>query len=396
MKPKIEDELPPVYDPTIPPPGVPKRPREVDISVTGRCNLKCSYCFYADEMAALNDLPTERWLKIFKELGELGVQRVCLTGGEVFTRPDLFELIDGVIANRMRYSLLTNGTLITEKTIEAFGKEKRRLRLDSIQVSIDGSRAEVHDLSRPPQSFGRALRGLRLLQEHGFPVSVRVTINRHNVDDLENIAELLLEDVGLPGFSTNEAAEMGTARCFGGDVVLTEKERQLAMGALLMLRAKYEGRINATAGPLARAQMFAEIDRQLKCGETKTPGRGTLCSCGGVFSKMAVLHDGTMVPCNLLPTLSMGVAGVNPLRESWLHHPSINAVRHRREIPLSALPSCHDCPYTGFCAGGCPAAVMSKIGKLNERDPGYCYRQYRDESQEVVDPVISRGRYDVL
>ena len=81
-------------------------PKHVDIAITGKCNLACQYCFYADEMVAHTDLPTERWLSFFEELGRFGVMTVCLTGGEVFTRPDLFELIDGIIANRMRYSLL--------------------------------------------------------------------------------------------------------------------------------------------------------------------------------------------------------------------------------------------------------------------------------------------------
>ena len=377
----MSTETSPVFDPTIPPVGLKPRPKTVEISVTGRCNLRCEYCFYADEMVALSDLPTERWLACFQQLGELAVQRVTLSGGEAFTRPDLFELIDGVIESRMRYSILTNGTLITEQTIAAFEEGKRRSRLDSIQVSIDGSCAEVHNKSRPPKSFHRALRGLRLLKAAGFPVTVRVTINRHNLDDLENVARLLMEDVGLGGFSTNEAEQMGSARCYGQDVVLNEEERQRAMATLTAINERYGGRIGAQAGPLSRARHFAEIAEKVADGETGIPGRGTLCSCGGVFSKMAILHDGTMVPCNLLPTLTMGVVGVNSIQEAWLHHPSINVVRQRRQIPLESLETCRDCPYTGFCAGGCPASVMSKFGRLNVIDPVICYREYEEQSE---------------
>jgi SynChlorMet cassette radical SAM/SPASM protein ScmE len=179
-------------------------PRHVDIAVTGRCNLSCAYCFYAEEMTARSDLPTRQWLDFFKVLGDAGVMTVCLTGGEAFSRPDFFELVDGVIANRMRYSVLSNGTLITAKTLAEFEKGKRRRRLDSIQISIDGASADVHDHSRP-NSFNRALHGLRLLKDAGFPMNVRVTINRFNYTDLENTARLLLEEVSLSGFSTNEA-----------------------------------------------------------------------------------------------------------------------------------------------------------------------------------------------
>jgi SynChlorMet cassette radical SAM/SPASM protein ScmE len=371
----------PYYDPTVPPSGLSLRPRSVDVAITGRCNLKCRYCFYADEMAALNDLSTERWLGVFDELGALAVQRVTISGGEAFTRPDIFELIDAVIANKMRYSLLTNGTLITEKTIAAFEQGKRRLRLDSIQVSIDGSRAEIHNKSRPPNSFERALRGLRMLKEAGFPVTVRVTINRHNVDDLENIAHLLLEDIGLASFGTNEAEPMGEAKtgaCSGQDVVLSEEQRRRAMKSLVELKERYPGRISATAGPLSRAEMFADIQERMSRGESSMTGRGTLSSCGGVFSKMSILHDGSMVPCNMLPTLTMGVVGINPIQEAWLHHPSINAVRYRRNIPLTELESCRDCPYSGFCTGGCPAGVMAKTGKLNSIDPEICFKIYNN------------------
>jgi len=382
----MSSEPPTIPDLTVPPPGLPRFPRELDLCITGRCNLKCRYCFYADEMAARNDLPTERWLALFEELGKLGVQRVCLSGGEAFTRPDLFELIDGIIASRMRYSMLTNGTLITPDTLKAFHVGKRRLRLDSIQVSIDGSRAEIHDQSRPPKSFDRALAGLRLLKEAGFPVTVRVTVNRTNLDDLPNIARLLLEDVGLASFSTNEAEQMGSARCYGDSMVLTSAERRRAMETLTRLNEKYEGRINAAAGPLALDRQFAEIEESLAHGKSSLPGRGKLCSCGGVFNKMAVLHDGTMVPCNLLPTLTMGVVGLHSLSEAWRCSPAINAVRYRREIPLASLPACQGCAYTGFCAGGCPGSVMARYGRLNARDPLVCYRIFKGEEAEESHP----------
>lgn len=370
-------------DLTLPPEGLSNAPKSVDLSLTGGCNLKCRYCFYADSMAARSDLPTGRWLSFFEELGILGVQRVSLSGGEVFVRPDIFTLIDGVIENRMRFSILSNGTLITEEVINALQEGKRRLRLDSIQVSIDGSSAGIHDLSRPPHSFDRAVRGLRLLVEAKFPVTVRVTLNHHNITDLENIAHLLIDDIGLLGFSTNEAEMMGTARCNGENIMLSVAERNSAMEVLTRLDERYGGRIGAQAGPLSRAKMFRDIEGRMARGETGIPGRGTLCSCGGVFSKMAVLHDGTMVPCNLLPALTMGVIGLHSLQDAWMRSPAINAVRRRWDVPLSALEECKDCQYTGFCTGGCPASVMAKSGRLIGIDPLSCYREYLREEKNI-------------
>jgi len=368
-----------VRDFTVPPPGLHKAPLELDLGITGRCNLSCWYCFYADCMQEKRDMPLPAWQRILAELGGLAVQRVCLSGGEVFLRDDLFAIIDSVIENRMRYSILTNGTLITETGLKEFDEGKRRLRLDSIQVSIDGSKAEIHDLSRPPKSFDRAVRGLRLLVDVGFPATVRVTLNRHNIDDLEAIARLLIDDIGLSGFSTNEAGAMGTARCQGDNIILSHDQRRAAMKTLAELSERYGHRISAAAGPLAMAEMVGEIDRLRNAEETHKAGRGTLCSCGGVFSKMAILHDGTMVPCNMLPTLVMGIAGMHPIREMWIHSPAINAVRYRYEVPLTSVSTCAACPYTGFCAGGCPALVMAQKGRHIGIDPLSCYRYLKGE-----------------
>jgi len=353
-------------------------PKHVDLAITGRCNLICQYCFYADEMTGRTDLPTGRWQAFFEELGQLGVMTACLTGGEVFTRSDLFELIDGLIANRMRYSLLSNGTLITEDVLAQFAIGKRRTRLDSIQVSIDGSQEAIHNHSRP-QSFQRALRGLRLLKNAGFPVTVRVTVNHYNVTDLANIARLLLEDVGLSGFSTNDAFACGAAKQAGGTIMLTNAQQRQAMQTLVDLTTRYHGRISAQAGSLVMAREAERIETLLAAGQTGLPDRGTLCSCGGVFTKIAVLHDGTIVPCHNLSPLHLGMIGKDDLRQIWLTHPTMLALRQRRTIPLSTLETCRDCRYQGFCAGGCPGGALAANGDYNTRDPSSCYRIFKGE-----------------
>jgi SynChlorMet cassette radical SAM/SPASM protein ScmE len=375
-------------------------PRHVDIAITGKCNLACPYCFFADEMVARGDLPTERWLSFFDELGRLGVMTVCLTGGEVFTRPDLFELIDGLVANRMRYSLLSNGTMITEETLKQFEKGKRRRRLNSIQISVDGSRAEVHDLSRP-RSFERACRGLKLLKEAKFPVTVRVTVNRHNVDDLENVARFLLDEVGLPSFDTNEAYACGATDRSEGNVILTPQQRQKAMDVLSRLADQYDRRIGAQAGPLVLAREIKTMDERLAAGRTSMPGRGTLSSCGGVFSQLGVMHDGTIVPCTILSVYPIGKIGEDRLQDVWLHHPTMVGLRRRRDIPLRSLETCRDCHYQGLCAGGCPAGAVYAYGNFNMRNPMDCFRvlkgtdPYFKLAEEALDLQTPNGNFSV-
>jgi SynChlorMet cassette radical SAM/SPASM protein ScmE len=146
-------------------------PKSVDLNITSKCNLRCTYCsHFSSEGQTDTDLPTEEWLKFFEELKECAVLDVCLSGGEPFYRKDIKELIAGVVANRMRFSMLSNGGLITEEILEFI---KSTGRCDSIQISIDGPGPESHDIARGKGSFSAALRGLELLLKHKIPATTR-------------------------------------------------------------------------------------------------------------------------------------------------------------------------------------------------------------------------------
>ena len=355
-------------------------PKTVSISITGKCNLKCKYCFYANEMEGLKDLSTEEWLNFFKQLKGLNIMDVSLTGGEAFIRPDLFELIDGIISNNMRYNILSNGTLINENILKKFENGKRRLRLDYIQISIDGSCAEIHNKSRP-NSFDRAIRGLRLLKEYGYPVVVRTTINRLNLYDLENIAYLLLEDIKLNSFGNNESMPIGSGCRNEASMSLTNKEKLEAMRIIEKLLKRYPGRLNAQAGPQAKLKMYAEMEHAKKTGEKpKTWQMGYLTACGCVFSKIDILHDGTIVPCCMLPGLKLGNILTDSIKEIWQNNKIMWDIRNRRKIPMNEVPGCEDCEWNQYCNGSCPGMAHQLTGDFNRANPEDCYREFKKET----------------
>ena len=354
-------------------PALSSGPRAVDLSLTGKCNLHCAYCFYADEMQGRNDLPIEEWLQFFAELETLPVQNLTLSGGEIFVRKDLWELIDAMVERGMRYSILSNGTLIREDTIAKLCEPHRRRRLTSLQVSIDGSRPEIHDASRGEGSFVKALRGLRLVKEAGLPTTVRCTVNRHNVDDLPNIAKLLLEDIGLPSFSTNDAIPLGAGCSNQADIALTREQRLNAMDLLVQLAVRYEERIKATAGPLAMARMWAEMDHARATGELPSqPKMGFLTACGCIFSKITVLHDGTLVPCTMLASLALGRINRDSLASVWIEDSTLQCLKQRRSIRMADLPGCTACEWNRFCNGSCPGVAYQLTGRLDVANPVDC------------------------
>ncbi|VVB68614.1 Coenzyme PQQ synthesis protein E [uncultured archaeon] len=358
-----------------------RSPRSVDIEITSRCNLRCLYCYYFDNPAVTyRDLPTEEWLTFFDELGRMAVMDVCLAGGEPFLRSDLKELLAGIVKNRMRFSILSNGSLIDDDIAEFIGSTKR---CNHVQVSIDGASSPPHDSCRGTGSFEKAVRGAKTLQRHGVPLGVRLTIHHHNVRELDKIASFLLDDLGLNGFGTNSAGYLGSCCKNAGDVLLTVEDRQMAMNALLGLDKERPGRISAAAGPLAEARDWRKMERARLTGAAQSPNGGYLTGCGCPRSKITVRSDGTIVPCSMLAHMALGRINRDSLQEIWLRSPELNTLRMRHRVPLSDFEFCQGCPYIAYCTGNCPGAAFSITGQVNHPDPDSCLRKFLAEGGSV-------------
>lgn len=349
-------------------------PKSLNLNITNNCNLRCSYCYHFSSAGDVGvDLPTAEWLKFFEELKQCAVLSVCFGGGEPLFRKDFKELVDGVVKNSMRFSVVSNGTLINDEVIEYL---KSTGRCNSFQVSIDGPGPEAHDACRGKGSFEKALVGLRCLMKYNIPTTVRVTIHKHNYRTLDKIAEFLLDDVGLSSFSTNNAGHMGLCRENKDSVQLTAEEYSGAMVMLLGLEKKYKGRIRATAGPLANLKGWTEMEEAKQQNKSCFPECGFLRSCSGIFNQMAVLADGTMVPCNQLNHIKLGKINIDSLRDVWINHPELNRLRGRCDIPLSDFKYCQECDYVSYCRGGCPALAHMLTGDENKPSPDACYRAF--------------------
>ncbi|NIM89672.1 MAG: SynChlorMet cassette radical SAM/SPASM protein ScmE [Candidatus Aminicenantes bacterium] len=365
-------------------------PKSIELAITNRCNLRCKYCSHFTSAGDVNrDVPKEEWLQFFEELNRCAVMNVTIEGGEPFCREDLKKLIRGIIRNRMRFNILSNGTLITDEMAAFLASTGR---CDGVQVSIDGSMPATHDIFRGKGNFLRAIQGIKTLQKHNIPVSVRVTIHKQNVNDLEAVARLLLEDIRLPGFSTNSASFMGLCRQNVDDVQLTVDDRMQAMKSLMNLNRKYKGRISAAAGPLAEARNWLEMEQALQEGKKSLPGRGYLISCGGVMNKLAVRADGVIVPCIQMSHLELGRIIKDSLREIWQNHPELTRLRKRLNIPLSNFEFCQDCKYINYCGGNCPALAYTILGKENHPSPDACLRKFLDDGGRLPEKAIHAFR----
>jgi SynChlorMet cassette radical SAM/SPASM protein ScmE len=260
-------------------------------------------------------------------------------------------------------------------------------RCAGVQVSIDGSVPMTHDACRGEGNFLKAMQGIKSLQNHNVPLSVRVTIHKENVRDLENVARLLLEEVGLSSFSTNAASYMGLCRQNTEQVQLTAEERSMAMETLLELNNQYNGRISATAGPLTEGRDWLEMEKALREGQESINGRGYLSGCNGPMNTLAVRADGVMVPCSQMSHIELGRINKDDLQEVWQEHSVLEKLRGRHKIPLSNFEFCQDCDYIPYCTGNCPALAYTILGIENHPSPDACLKRFLEAGGRLPEAI---------
>lgn len=107
------------------------------ISVTDRCNLRCTYCMPAEGIALMQHkdiLSFEEIMQVVDAAIDLGVDKIRITGGEPLVRKGIVELVQK-IASRPAIKdigMTTNGQLL-----ESFAKPLREAGLHRINVSLD-------------------------------------------------------------------------------------------------------------------------------------------------------------------------------------------------------------------------------------------------------------------
>ena len=167
--------------------------RDLRISVTDRCNFRCTYCmpkevFGRDHLflPRAEVLSFEELTRVARIFVGLGVEKLRLTGGEPLLRRDLHRLVAMLasINGARDLTLTTNGSLLEQKAValREAGLHRLTVSLDSLD---EATFAAMNDVDFP---LARVLRGIDAARAAGFsPIKINVVVKR-GVNEKEIVA----------------------------------------------------------------------------------------------------------------------------------------------------------------------------------------------------------------
>lgn len=319
------------------------QPAHGAFELTGRCNLSCRMCYIrsaaGDRKKAANELSAEEWLRIARQAADNGMVFLLLTGGEVFLRPDFFEIYEPLTRMGLVLSLFTNGTLVTKKTADRLAQTPP----STIEITVYGATAATYEaVTGVPGSYAACCAGIEALLSCGLPLGLKTTITRHNMHELEDMRQM--------------AHNWGVSFSAGW---LLSRRPDGASSGVEECRLSAEECVELEATDRASAHEWTETAlREAPAGD-----HGNF-RCHAGKAAFVISPAGAMNVC-----LVLSQPAVRPLEigfsEAW------KQVRQFVDSAPPPVSDCRACDSLAYC-GRCPAWSMMETGTLTAPVPYLC------------------------
>ena len=159
------------------------------ISLTERCNLRCTYCMPADGIALSpksHIMTYEEIYTIAQKFVANGVTKIRLTGGEPLVRKDVSLIMEQLASLPVELAITTNGVIV-DRFIEQF----KTYGIQKINVSLDSLDAFKNESITRRDYFTKVYNNILLLVQEGFEVKVNcVLIKGFNDNEIIDFIEL--------------------------------------------------------------------------------------------------------------------------------------------------------------------------------------------------------------
>jgi radical SAM protein with 4Fe4S-binding SPASM domain len=295
-------------------------PLAAHVDLTYRCNFRCTHCYLPEHGGP--EMSTDEVLSVLDELARVGTMFLVLSGGEVFLRRDLFQILERTRRLGFHVRLFTDGYLIDERNADRLAA----LHIPQVHVSLYSLRPEAFDaITLVPGSLHRVLRAIELLRERNIAVTVKCPVMQDTAEDVLGV----LSWARARGCDTRTDTAIIPQRDGCVDPVL---QHTLDRGTL---RSVMEQLSAANAQPVV----------------PYAPGsRDEWPMCGAGRSTVHVEPSGNVNPCVLLPKAA-GNVHERRFRDIWTESPTLQKIRGYRQKDRKGCRGCMNMGFCGFCMG---------------------------------------------
>lgn len=261
--------------------------KDLRISVTDRCNLRCTYCMPFDEYVWIEKeeiLTYEEIARLASLFVQLGVDKIRLTGGEPLVRKGLEELVAKLSALRglNDLCLTTNGSHLAEKV-----SALRSAGLTRINVSLDTLNSEKYKRMTRRGDLAKVIEGIFAAKQYGLdPIKINAVIERGvNDDEIIDLVEFSRKN----GFAIRfiEYMDVGNSNDWKLEKVVSKKEILATIAAQYPL--KETGRDDGSAPSVD----YQFVDGGGDVGVIASVTEPFCSSC----TRVRLTADGKMVTC---------------------------------------------------------------------------------------------------
>lgn len=332
-------------------------PLQAQFELTGRCHLDCVHCYLDIKNPPKDELTTAEVVRVLDELKQAGTMFLTLTGGEVFLRRDLFEIMEAANERQFAVRLFTSGTLLDRERVQRLAQ----LRPVAVEISIYGVGGEAHErVTRRRGSLRKSLRGAVLLRRAGVPVVIKSPLLAGSKGETMRLVDLAhrigagckidptvvsRRDGGVEPLDSRPSVDH-MAELYGNPVLAKEPE-------------VLPGRMNPDAAPCAIARRVVRI-----------------------------APNGDVHACGVFP-ISAGNLRSESFSKIWRTSPILEKIRGIRVGDLRG--ECSSCSRQGYC-GRCSSQALLEHGDFKGPSIAACDRALAKETAAGVEPPAGARR----
>ena len=305
------------------------RPISAMIEVTHRCHLACVHCYLEDNHQWHDrdrELSTTELTSIIDQLKDAGCFFLTITGGEIFLRPDILDIVRHARRHGLAVTLFTTGTLLTEEKID----ELADLYPMGVELSLYSVDASVHDgITKKPGSHSKTMWALHSLRSKGVRVLIKCPLMQQNINSYQGLKDL--------------AHRLGISLLV--DVTVTSMNNDDLSPTQYRL----------TTDQVAAAYQEPDLKPFAKVNQRVPHPTDSICAIGKRSCLIGPFGD--IYTCMGFKR-TIGNLREQSFHDIWFHSSLLNKVR---SISARDLPVCSTCEKFSYC-NRCSGAALSEDG----------------------------------